>query len=493
MQGICKAYGGVSALDGASLTLTAGSIHALVGANGAGKSTLGKILAGAVAADSGSILVGGLPVHYKTPRDAIKHGVALIAQELALAPDMTVLQNVYLGAEPRRAGFVSYPRMRRDFDALVKRSGLAVPRDAAVRRLSIADRQKVEVLRAIGRGASVIVMDEPTSSLTRDEIERLHALMHDLRGAGKTIVYVSHFLEHVLDIADTITIMRNGRVIRTAPAAEESEHSLVTGMLGHEATAEYPPRAEAGDRSPVLQVKGLARARALSGVSFELRRGEILGLAGLVGSGRSELMRALYGVDSIDGGSVSVHGTQLRRLNPRTAMAAGMAMVPEDRKLQGLFLLHSAAANTTLPHLRSVSVFGWVKRRTEDNEVRALLSKLSIKPESPRAGVATMSGGNQQKVLLGRCLFGAPTILLLDEPTRGVDIGARVAIHGLIGDLARQGASVLLISSEIEELIALSHRILVIRQGAIVAEFGEDPPLDSVMQAAFGLQEVPRP
>lgn len=493
MRTIHKSYGGVAAVDGASVVMATGSIHALIGANGAGKSTLGKILAGAVQKDAGEISLDGKVIVYSSPRDALKVGIALIAQELALAPAMTVMQNVYLGVEPRRAGFVNYPQMRRDFAALVARSGLTVPRDAAVHDLCIADQQKVEILRAIGRGANVIIMDEPTSSLTRDEIDRLHALMRDLRADGKTVIYVSHFLQQVLDIADTITIMRNGQVVRTSPAEQESEQSLVTGMLGHEAAAEYPTRVEVGERSLVLDVQGVTRAGALSDVSFQLGSGEILGVAGLVGSGRSELMRAVFGSDQIDAGTVSVLGKKLRHLNPRAAMAAGMAMVPEDRKRQGLFQLQSAAANTTLPHLSrrsDISRFFWIRRRNENKAVRALLSQLMIKPDSPRAGVATMSGGNQQKVLLGRCLFGTPKVLLLDEPTRGVDIGARIAIHELIGNLARQGVSILLISSEIEEVIALSHRILVLRQGTVVAEFGEDPPLDAVMQAAFGLQEA---
>jgi rhamnose transport system ATP-binding protein len=490
LRGISKRYGNVPAVDGVSLSIAAGTVHALVGANGAGKSTVGKMIAGAITVGEGRILVGGEPVSLGSPREALEHGVALIAQELALAPDMTVLENVYLGVEDRTASIIDRSALQKRFGELLASSGFQVPRDARVRSLSIADQQKVEILRALSRGASVIVMDEPTSSLTRDESQRLHALIRDLRGQGITIVYVSHFLDEVLELADDITILRNGRLIRTGPAAKETEASLVTGMLGHAADADYPARRAAVAAQPVLQVEGLRRDGLLHDVSFVVGAGEIVGLAGLVGSGRSELARAIFGADPIDGGTVTLDGTPLGALSPHASFERGIAMLPESRKEQGLLLNQTVAANTTLPFLRSarrIARHGWLSKRTEREQVRTLLADLSVKPASPNVLVKTMSGGNQQKVLFGKCLFQEPRILILDEPTRGVDVGARRAIHGLIGGLASRGVGIILISSDLEEVLGLAHRVLVMRRGAIVAEFGADPSMDAVMEAAFGV------
>jgi ABC-type sugar transport system ATPase subunit len=493
LRAVSKRYGNVRAVDGVSLSIAAATVHALVGANGAGKSTLGKMIAGAIAVGEGQILVDGEPVDLASPRDALGHGVALIAQELALAPDMTVLDNVYLGVEPRRAGVVSRGELRDRFDALLASSGFHVPRDATVRSLSIADQQKVEILRALSRGATVIVMDEPTSSLTRDEAQRLHTLIRDLRARGVTIVYVSHFLDEVLALADEITILRNGRLIRTGPAAVETEASIVTGMLGHAASADYPAREPAAAGAPVLRATGLRRDGILHDIDLTVGAGEIVGLAGLVGSGRSELARALFGADALDGGTIELDGEPVGTLTPARAFALGIAMVPENRKEQGLLLDQSVAANTTLPFLPTrsrIARFGWLSKRAERDEVRALLADLSVKPASPSALVKTMSGGNQQKVLFGKCLFGEPRVLILDEPTRGVDVGARRAIHELTGSLAARGVGIVLISSDLEEVLGLAHRVLVMRRGAIVAEFGADPSMDAVMEAAFGVEQA---
>jgi ABC-type sugar transport system ATPase subunit len=490
LRGIGKRYGSVTALAEVDLDIAAGSVHALIGANGAGKSTLGRIVAGAIRRDAGEVTLEGRPVFYDSPREALDAGIALIAQELALAPAMSVIENVYLCVEPRRAGMVDRATMRERFAELLESSGFDLPAGVAVGKLSIADQQKVEILRALARGARVIVMDEPTSSLTLDEVRQLHTLIERLRRDGTTVIYVSHFLDQVLEIADTVTIMRNGRVVRTGPAAGESEDSLVAAMLGHSAAAEYPKRTPSSNPETVLSVRGVARADALAPIDLEVRRGEIVGLAGLVGSGRSELLRAIFGADPIDAGEVWMEGRQLKPLNPRRAIAAGMALVPENRKTQGLLMQQSASVNTTLPQLRfdrGIARAGLVRRRAEDGRVAKLLEQLAIKPASPRASVATMSGGNQQKVLLGRCLFGNSRLLMLDEPTRGVDIGARVATHRLIGSLADQGISILLVSSDVEEVLGLADRVLVMRRGRIVADLDADQTLDSVMQLAFGM------
>jgi simple sugar transport system ATP-binding protein/ribose transport system ATP-binding protein len=493
LRAVTKHYGNVRAVDGVDLSIAPATVHALVGANGAGKSTLGKMIAGAIAVGEGEILVGGEPVDFSSPRDALAHGVALIAQELSLAPDMTVLENVFLAVESSRRGLVLRRELRERFDALLASTGFDVPRDVRVRSLSIADQQKVEILRALSRGATVIVMDEPTSSLTRDEAQRLHALIRDLRARGVTIIYVSHFLDEVLALADEITVLRNGRLIRTGPASAETEATLVTGMLGHSASADYPERRPVAGGPPLLEVKGLQRHGILRDIDLTVGPGEIVGLAGLVGSGRSELARALFGADPIDGGTIALAGEPVTGLTPARAFELGIAMVPEDRKLQGLLLDQPVAANTTLPFLRSdsrVARFGWMAKRSERHAVRDLLADLSVVPQSPSALVKTMSGGNQQKVLFGRCLFADPRVLILDEPTRGVDVGARRAIHDLVGNLAARGVGIVLISSDLEEVLGLAHRVLVMRRGAIVAEFGADPSMDAVMDAAFGVERA---
>ncbi len=490
LRGLSKRFGNVLAVDSVSLSIAAGTVHALVGANGAGKSTVGKMIAGAISPTDGRILLDGEAVQFGSPREALDQGLAFIAQELALAPDMTVMENVYMGVEPRRGSFVDRGSMRSSFDELLASSGFEVPGDAPVRSLSIADQQKVEILRALCRGANVIIMDEPTSSLTRDESQRLHALIRDLRAGGMTIVYVSHFLEEVLALSDDITILRNGRLIRTGPASAETEATLVNGMLGHAASADYPPRKPPAPGPPLLEVDGLSRAGFLHDVSLTVAGGEIVGLAGLVGSGRSELARAIFGADPVDEGTITIAGTQLGAGAPHKSFEAGLAMLPESRKEQGLLLDQPVAANTTLPFLgssRRIARFGWLWKGNERDDVRALLADLAVKPASPNAMVKTMSGGNQQKVLFGKCLFQEPRILILDEPTRGVDVGARHAIHNLIGSLAARGVGIILISSDLEEVLGLAHRVLVMRRGAIVAEFGADPSMDAVMEAAFGV------
>ena len=331
-------------------------------------------------------------------------------------------------------------------------------------------------------------MDEPTSSLTSVETKTLHRMIRTLRERGRTIVYVSHFLDEVLELADTVTVLRSGRLVRTAPVAKETEESLVAGMFGAAAEAEHFEKQQRSTAPVVLEVSGLHREGVLRDISLQVRAGEIVGLAGLVGSGRSELARAIAGVDPIDGGTIAVDGTARHIRSPADAMAAGMAFLPESRKDDGLFLALTIAANTTFADLRSVaSRFGVLRRALERSKTSSLLKVLSVEPPVPSARVENLSGGNQQKVLFARWLFRSPHVLILDEPTRGVDVAARAAIHRLINDLAAEGTAVLLISSEIEEVLGLAHRVLVIRRGSITREFGADPPMDAVMEAAFGL------
>jgi ABC-type sugar transport system ATPase subunit len=485
---IGKQYSGTKALDDVSVEVVGGSVHALVGANGAGKSTLGKIVGGVIRPDAGQLFVDEREVRYASPREARIDGIATIAQELSPVSNLSVVENVFFGIEPRRFGLVQWRKMRAQYEELVSRWGFELDGNAKVGALRTADKQKVEILRAVASDARVIVMDEPTSSLTSVETKTLHRMIRTLRERGRTIVYVSHFLDEVLELADTVTVLRSGRLVRTAPVAEETEESLVAGMFGAAAEAEHFEKSQRSTAPVVLEVSGLHREGVLRDISLQIRAGEIVGLAGLVGSGRSELARAIAGVDPIDGGTIAVDGTARRIRSPADAMAAGMAFVPESRKDDGLFLALTLAANTTFADLRSVaSRFGVLRRALERAKTSSLLKLLSVEPPVPSAKVENLSGGNQQKVLFARWLFRNPRVMILDEPTRGVDVAARAAIHRLINNLAAEGTAVLLISSEIEEVLGLAHRVLVIRRGSVTREFGADPPMDAVMEAAFGL------
>jgi ABC-type sugar transport system ATPase subunit len=487
LVGISKQYAGTQALDDVSLDIGTGTVHALVGANGAGKSTLGKIIGGLVRPDDGQYEVDGRPVKYATPADARKDGIAMIAQELALVPHLTVMENVFLGVEPKRRGFVVRRRMKQQYAELISRWGFKLRRDALVGELRTADQQKVEILRAVACDARVIVMDEPTSSLTHVETTTLHEMIRVLRAAGKTIVYVSHFLDEALEMSDTVTVLRNGRLVRTAPSAQETEAALVAGMFGAAVEAENFEKPQRSHAPVVFEVEGLQQGSILNDVSFSIRAGEIVGLAGLVGSGRTELARALAGADPVDGGKIRVDGQDCHIRSPADAIVAGIAYLPESRKEDGLFMELTLAANTTFVDMSTVSARGFLRRAAERSKARILLQSLAVQPPSPSAKVVGLSGGNQQKVLFARWLFKHPRVLLLDEPTRGVDVGARAAIHRLINDLAAEGAAILMISSELEEVLGLAHRVLVIRRGTITREFAADPPLGDVMEAAFGL------
>src|SRR5215472_16748861 len=485
---IGKRYSGTRALDNVSVDIVGGSVHALVGANGAGKSTLGKIVGGVVRPDQGQLFVDDRQVRYASPREARVDGIAMIAQELSPVPHMSVIENIFLGIEPRRSGFVQRRTMRAQYEELVSVWGFELDGNAKVGALRTADKQKVEILRAVACNAQVIVMDEPTSSLTTVETTTLHRMIRSLRESGRTIVYVSHFLDEVLDLADTVTVLRSGRLVRTAPTAVETEESLVAGMFGVAAEAEHFEKTQLSTAPVVLEVSGLHREGVLRDVSLQIRASEIVGLAGLVGSGRSELARAIAGVDPVDGGTIAVDGKARRIRSPADAMAAGMAFLPESRKDDGLFLALTLAANTTFADLRSVaSRLGVLRLALERAKTSSLLKLLSVEPPVPSARVENLSGGNQQKVLFARWLFRNPRVLILDEPTRGVDVAARAAIHRLINNLAAKGTAVLLISSEIEEVLGLAHRVLVMRRGSITREFAADPPMEAVMEAAFGL------
>jgi simple sugar transport system ATP-binding protein/ribose transport system ATP-binding protein len=482
----------VQALYDIDLAIERGSIHGLVGENGAGKSTLGRIIAGVHRPDTGELWVNERRVDYRSPRDALADGVTMIAQEPTLVPHRSVEENVFLGIEDATVGVVERRAMRRHFSRLVQDAQLTLQPNRLARSLRVADQQKVEILRALARNARLVVMDEPTSALTADESSRLFELVRRLRERGTTIIYVSHRLDEVLALVDTVTVLRDGRIVRTAPSSEETQDRLVTGMLGRSIDLAFPDKSATPIDAPVVfSVRNLSRPPAVQDVSFEIRAGEILGLAGLIGSGRSEVARAIFGADRRDTGTIEVDGRRRRNRTPRDAVRAGVVMLPEDRKSQGLLMLRSIADNMTLPHLRSISVGGVVNASRERRAASELMERVDVRARGTGAKVITLSGGNQQKVLFAKWLFRPPRVFIADEPTRGVDVGAKRAIYELICSLSDEGMAVLLISSEHEEILGLAHRVLVMRAGRVVAEFDQDTMNeDAILRAAFAVEST---
>jgi ABC-type sugar transport system ATPase subunit len=492
LRNVGKRFDAVEALANINLDIERGMIHALVGENGAGKSTLGKIVSGVIRPDQGEVIVNGRQVYYTSPRDALAGGITMISQELTLVPKLGVLENVFLGMETHRAGILQSDDMRQRYKRLTARSGFSLPTDVPVARMRVADQKKVEILRAIARNAQLIVMDEPTAALSADETEKLLDIVRWLRDAGTTIVYISHFLEEVLSLADIVTVLRNGQLIRTAPARQETPESLVTAMLGRAMNLAFPPKIPLSPDAPVVfSVEGLTQADLIENVSLNIRAGEIVGLAGLVGSGRSEVARTIFGADRPDQGVIKINGQHVQIESPADAIRAGLVLLPESRKLQGLIMCLEVGHNVTLPHLNTLSRATLIRGHQEQRETKDLLADLDVRPPEPRVKVTSLSGGNQQKVLFAKWLFRRPRILIADEPTRGVDVGAKQAIYRLLNSLAEQGMGLLLISSEIEEVLGLAHRVYAMREGRVVAEFeGSSLTEDAVMHAVFATPQV---
>lgn len=488
---VSKRFGGTQALDTVSVEILSGEVHAFVGQNGAGKSTLGKIMGGVYVPDSGELRVAGKEIkHWDTLR-AQRAGVAMVAQELSLVSQLTVEQNVFLGIEDNTFGVMRRNLTKRmtEIEEIV---AFGVNPKASVDTLPIADLQKVEIMRALARNAHVIILDEPTSSLTANETGKLHEIILRLKSQGKSVIYVSHFLDAVLEISDRITIMRDGKLIRTSSTSDETKKSIVTAMLGREQSMSFPERSETPDREldPILSVKDLCGDGTVHNVTLDIRPGEIVGLLGLVGAGRSEIARLIVGADEITGGHVIFKNKELKSIDPRSSKRRGIVMVPEDRRKQGLVLMRSVRENVSLASLNLISRFGVIGRRREKTSVTELVSALEMRPVRIDLAVEDYSGGNQQKALLAKWLNGSPSLVILDEPTRGVDIGAKITIYELICNLAKQGAGVLLISSEHEEVLALCHRAYLVSGGTIVGEV--DPRqtnLESLLHQLFSFQD----
>jgi rhamnose transport system ATP-binding protein len=487
LQEASKSYGAVRALRGASISLRPREVRALVGENGAGKSTLVKLLGGVIRPDEGTVEVDGVPVEFHGPGDAKAAGVAIIYQEPTLFPDLSIAENVVMGRHPL-AGMRRIDRkaMHDEVQGLLDRLGVKLDADRPVRGLSIADQQIVEIAKALSFEARVLIMDEPTAALSGQEVERLFGVVRTLRERGAGVLFISHRLEEVFAICDTITVMRDGEVVHDTRAADIDTDELVRRMVGRDLDAMFPKLdAELGDA--VLQVSRLTREGVFTDVSFEVRRGEIVALAGLVGAGRSEVARAIFGIDMPDAGHVDVDGHRLKAGRPLAAMRAGVAFVPEDRRQQGLVMDLSISRNATITRLRALSRMGILRSGDERRLAAEWAARLQLKYHRLEDSVGTLSGGNQQKVVLAKWMATDPKLIIVDEPTRGIDVGTKAEVHRLLSELAQRGVGVLMISSELPEVLGMADRVLVMHEGRLTAELSrEQADEESVVRAATG-------
>jgi ABC-type sugar transport system ATPase subunit len=489
MRGIGKSFPGVRALADVSLTLHAGEVLVLVGENGAGKSTLMKILAGALQADRGEILIEGAPVRIAAPQEAQRLGIGMIYQEFTLVPQLTVPANISLGAEPTRMGLIDSGALRARAHRVLDELGLQLPFDLPLSRLSVGQQQLVEIAKALARSARIIVMDEPTAALSDREIERLFEIVRRLRDSGVGVIYISHRMEEISRIADRVTVLRDGKVVASRDAAGFSPGEIIAAMVGRQLDAHFPELHAVAPDAPVrLDVRGLKRDGIVDGVSFSVHAGEIVGLAGLIGAGRTEIVRTIAGADERDAGEVKIDATPLRGGRIGDAIAAGIAFITEDRKAQGLVLGMSVRENVTLAHLAEfVDRDLLIDLARERAATARMIDELAIRAPGTEQLVRNLSGGTQQKVVLAKWLLGKASVFLFDEPTRGIDVGAKAEIYRLMAELAKGGAAIVMVSSDLPEVLGMSHRVLVVRAGRIAAEFERsDATPDRVIAVATG-------
>lgn len=488
LKDVSKEFPGVLAVDGVDLDILPGEVHVVAGENGAGKSTLMKLLSQVERPSRGTVEISGEPVEYHGPGHAQHLGVAMVYQEFALAPDLSVAENLYLGREPGRFGFVNRGKEMEEAEGLLRRVGLNVGPGRLVAGLTVAEMQRVEIAKALAIDAKVVIMDEPTATLAEKEIEDLFGVIKALTDDGIAILYISHRLDEIFRIADRVTVMRDGRIVDTLPVSELDEDKLVRLMVGREISNLYPkPEVEIGD--VLLRVTGVSRGEKLRDCSFEVRAGEVLGFAGLVGAGRTELARAVFGADRVDGGSVEVEGRTLKIKKPQDAIEAGIGYLTEDRKGEGLALQLGVDQNITLANLPMTR--GLISLKEEGGIARRRRDQLNIRTPSIRRRVQVLSGGNQQKVVVARWLETKAKVLFFDEPARGIDVGAKAEMFGLIGDLAEEGRGIVVISSYLPELLNMCDRILVMREGEVAGvidreEFSEE----RVIALATGTEEA---
>ncbi|WP_370420779.1 sugar ABC transporter ATP-binding protein [Pantoea vagans] len=466
-EGISKFFPGVKALDNVSLRVRPGTVHALMGENGAGKSTLMKCLIGMYRPDKGTIKIKGEPVQFQDTMDALRSGISMIHQELNLVPYMTVAENIWLGREPMKFGFVDHARLNQKTQELLNRLNIRLKAERMVGELSIASQQMVEIAKAVSWDSDIVIMDEPTSALTETEVAHLFTIIRDLREQGKAIIYISHKMDEIFNITDEVSIFRDGSWIASDQTAKYTRQSLITQMVGRELTQLFP-KFNSAIGEEVLTVLNLTCKDRFTDVSFSVRRGEILGVAGLVGAGRSEVMESLFGMESFDSGEILIDGVPVTIDSPSTAIEKGMAFLTEDRKKSGLFLVLSVMENMSIVNMPEYSgKSGFVSHVKMAQDCMEQIRRLNIKTPTMDQIINNLSGGNQQKVLIARWLLAQPKILILDEPTRGIDVGAKAEIYRLISELANRGVAIIMVSSELPEILGMSDRVMVMHGGRI--------------------------
>jgi len=485
MQGITKRFPGVLALNNVKLNLRPGLVHSLMGENGAGKSTLMKILAGVYTLDEGQILLNDKPVSIESPRDGLANGISMIHQELVFVPELTAAENIYLGRELRdRFGLVSRKSMIDETQKVFDKWNINIDPATQMKELSVAQAQMVEIAKAIAFESKIIIMDEPTSAITEREVERLHAMIRALREAGTAIIYITHKMDEVFAISDEITVFRDGTWVATEKASAMDRDRLISLMVGRELNQLFP-KVEAEIGEVVLEVEGLNRGRQVKNVSFSVRRGEILGFAGLMGSGRSEVLETVFGIHPATSGTIKVNGKVVRIREPHQAIEAGLALLTEDRKKTGIMGVLSVRDNMSIAAIDRFSFLGILRRPMIEKECEAQRQALALKTPSLDQLTQNLSGGNQQKVLLSRWLLTDPDILIIDEPTRGIDVGAKSEIHRLMGELAKQGKAIIMVSSEMPEILGMSDRVVVMCEGQLVGEVSrKDATQEKIMELA---------
>lgn len=487
MNGISKSFPGVKALDNVTLKVRPGTVHALCGENGAGKSTLMKCLFGIYTKDEGEIKIDGVPTNIINPNDALKKGIAMVHQELQPIRERSIAENIYCGRFPTKYGFlIDHKKMYEDTEKLLKEVKMNFDPKVKLSTLSVSQMQSVEIAKAVSANARIIIMDEPTSSLTQNEVDNLFDIINSLRKKGISIIYISHKMDEILSISDDVTIMRDGQYVGTWEAKELTIDMIVTKMVGRELKNLYPPKSNVPGEV-VFEVKELTSIsdKSFKNVSFQLRKGEILGIGGLVGAQRSELMEAIFGIRGIKHGTINYKGKQLKIKRPQDAIRNGIALLTEDRRATGIFGVLSVADNVAIASLDKFVKYGLLSIKKIEELVKENVSKLSIKTPSSKTKIQTLSGGNQQKVIISRWLANDPDILILDEPTRGIDVGAKYEIYTIIAELAKQGKSIIMISSEMPELIGMSDRIMVMCDGKVSGEVsGAEATQENIMSLA---------
>lgn len=479
LKNLVKAYPGVLALDDVCVEFHKGEVHAIVGENGAGKSTLIKIISGAVKPDSGDFILDGKTFQKTTPLEAISNGISVIYQEFNLFDSLTAAENIFIGEKPDRGSLVNFRRMNIQAKEIFAKFNVNIRPDIQIKELSPGQKQIVEISKAIHRQAKIIIMDEPTAPLSMAEVEKLFDVIRDLKATGITIIYISHRLDEIFTIADRVSVMRDGKYIATKMVNETSRKDLISLMVGRELKSSYPgPKCQPS--STVLEARNVT-GNGVKDISFEVRKGEILGFAGLVGAGRTELMRVIFGAEKLERGEISVNGCPVRIKSPAKALELGIGLIPEDRKQHGAFLTMSIAWNICISNIRSISKYGIVNRKAEKDLAKTYHALLNIKTPSTEQKVMNLSGGNQQKVVLAKMLAARTDVLIFDEPTRGIDVGAREEIYHLMRRLSEEGKAIIMVSSDMEELLGMSDRIVVMAEGRIMGE---------VMKSDFSQQHI---